>query len=510
MPFRIDALDTINPMHSLRRSQPRRSRAILCGILVPVVFAYAWLSGTQANESLRLPQMGDPASAVLSPMQETLLGETLLTQIRGALPISLDPELNEYIQSLGTQLVAGGSASHLDFTFLLVRDSTINAFAAPGGIVAVNTGLLLAAQNESELAGVMAHEIAHVAQRHLARTYANAGSINLTTALAMLASIVAGAYGGGDVGSAALMSSMAASAQAQLAFSRASEQEADRVGIGLLAAAGFDPQGMPAFLQKLHQYTQLNAGPVPVYLSTHPVTLSRVSDTRNRAVQYSGSFAKDSTRFQFAKARTLALSTNPSTLISRYEELARAGKANNTTDPYAYALALTRAGAPARAIEVLQTIKQDENNAVAVDLALVQAHLSAGQPNRALKHLRQLNEIYPGQESIVYYLARALIDNNEAKRALNYVDAVTRSEDHNPALDRLKAEAAAKAGFPWLSHEALAAYYSAYGRFSAATEQLELALRADRIDDVAKARIRSKRDRLRELQYENPPGDQIP
>lgn len=484
---------------------------MLFGALLPAVFACAWVSGTQAaKEPLRLPQMGDPASAVLSPTQEALLGETLLTQIRGALPVSLDPELNEYIQSLGTQLIAAGSASKLGFTFLLVQNSAINAFAAPGGIVAVNTGLLLTVQNESELAGVMAHEIAHVAQRHLARTYANAGSINLTTALGMLASILAGAYGGGDIGSAALMSSMAASAQAQLAFSRANEQEADRVGIRLLAAADFDPQGMPAFLQKLHQYTQLNAGAVPEYLSTHPVTLSRVIDTSSRAAQYSGSFVKDSTRFQFAKARALARSTDPSTLISRYEEADRAGKANNTTDPYAYALALTRAGAPARAIEVLQTIEQNEDTAVAIDLALVQAHLSAGEPKPALERLRRLNEIYPGQESIVYYLARALIDNNKARRALNYLDAVTRSEDHNPMLDRLKAEAAAKAGFPWLSHEALAAYYSAYGRFGAAAEQLEIALRADRIDDVAKARIRSKRDRLRELQRENPPGEQLP
>jgi beta-barrel assembly-enhancing protease len=477
------------------------SAVLICG----------WMTTAAGNEALRLPEMGDPASAVLSPTQEALLGETLLTQIRGALPVAADPELNDYLQTLGARLLAAGSESQLDFSFLLIQDPAINAFAAPGGIVAANTGLILAADNESELAGVMAHEIAHVEQRHLARSYANAGSINLTTALAMLASILAGAYGGADVGQAALLSSMAAGAQAQLAFSRANEQEADRVGIRLLAAADFDPQGMPAFLQKLHKYTQLNAGPVPEYLSTHPVTLSRVSDTRSRAAQFKGSFAKDSARFQFAKARVLALASDPNALISHYEEARRAGRANETTDPYAYALALTRAGEPERAIEVLQTIETDQDSFVPIDLALAQAELSAGRAQSALERLRGLQEIYPGQESIVYYLAQALIDTGQARKALEHLEAATRDARNNPVLDQLKARAAAKAGLPWLSHEALADYYGAFGHFGAAVEQLELALHTAKIDDVARARIRSKRDRLTELQRsENPPGEQLP
>jgi beta-barrel assembly-enhancing protease len=280
-------------------------QARLAGSLVIVVLLCGWMVGTQAaNEPLQLPNMGDPASAVLTPSQEALLGETLLTQIRGALPISKDPELNDYVQALGTRLVSAGSDSGMEFTFLLVADPTINAFAAPGGIVVVNSGLLLTAQSESELAGVIAHEIAHIEQRHMARTYANAGSINLKTALAMLASIVAGAYGGANVGSAAMLSTMAAGAQAQLAFSRANEQEADRVGMRLLAAARFDPQGMPNFLQRLQEYIQLNAGPIPEFLSDHPVTLSRIADTRSRALQYTGSFEKDSLRFEFANVRS--------------------------------------------------------------------------------------------------------------------------------------------------------------------------------------------------------------
>jgi predicted Zn-dependent protease len=479
----------------------------LCAVAVVACLTIA----QAANEPLRLPEMGDPASAVLSPTQEKILGETLLTQIRGALSVLKDPELKDYLQALGTRLLSAGVDSDLDFTFLMIRDPAINAFAAPGGIIAVNSGLLLAADNESELAGVMAHEIAHVEQRHLARTYANAGTINLKTALGVLASIIAGAYGGADVGSAALLSSVAAGAQAQLAFSRANEEEADRVGIRLLAASRFNPQGMPNFLQKLHKYTQLNAGPIPEYLSSHPVTLSRVSDTRSRALQYSGPFRDDSPRFQFAKARVLALTSDPNALISRYEESKRAGEANDMTDRYAYALALIEAGEPARALEVLRTIDKTEDAGLPVDLATAQAYLSASQSDQALRVLKRLNEIYPRQESIVYYLARALIDQGEPQAALNQLELVTREEGHNPALDELRAEAAAKADLPWLSHEALADYYGAYGRFGAALEQLELALNAHNIDDVARARIRSKRSRLLELQRgEDTSSGQLP
>ncbi|MGH8504255.1 MAG: M48 family metalloprotease [Gammaproteobacteria bacterium] len=505
-------------MRLLRFALPRECRIFSFGAsaLLSAIVACAGLTGAgltsagAANEPLRLPEMGDPASIVLSPTQEAVLGETLLTQIRGALRVSADPELNDYIKALGTRLAAAGLESGLDFKFLLVNDSTINAFAAPGGIVAINTGLLLTAHSESELAGVMAHEMAHVEQRHLARSYANAGTINLQTALAVLASILAGAYGGADVGQAALLSSMAAGAQAQLAFSRANEQEADRVGIRLLAAARFDPQGMPAFLQRLHQYSQLNAGPVPEYLSTHPVTLSRVSDTRSRAAQFSGPFSKDSARFHFAKARALALTSDPNSLISQYEETQRAGRANDTTDRYVYALALMRAGEPERGIETLRTIEETPDSSLPVDLALAQAYLSAGDPELALERLQRLNEIYPEQESIIYYLAQALTDAGRPRDALNHLEEVTRVEGHNPALDQLKAQAAAEADLPWISHESLADYYGAYGHFGAAVEQLELALNAKGIDPIARARIRSKRDRLTELQRENPPGEQLP
>jgi predicted Zn-dependent protease len=487
-------------------------QARLAGSLVIVVLLCGWMVGTQAaNEPLQLPNMGDPASAVLTPSQEALLGETLLTQIRGALPISKDPELNDYVQALGTRLVSAGSDSGMEFTFLLVADPTINAFAAPGGIVVVNSGLLLTAQSESELAGVIAHEIAHIEQRHMARTYANAGSINLKTALAMLASIVAGAYGGANVGSAAMLSTMAAGAQAQLAFSRANEQEADRVGMRLLAAARFDPQGMPNFLQRLQEYIQLNAGPIPEFLSDHPVTLSRIADTRSRALQYTGSFEKDSLRFEFAKARVLALTLDPNAVISHYEEAKRAGEVNDTTDPYSYAVALTRAGEPAQAINVLKNIDPDPDSVLPIELALAQAHLRAGQSGQALKRLRRLNEIYPDQESIVYYLAQALMYHGEPQQALDQLDAAVRMERHNPALDQLKAQAAARAKLPWLSHESLADYYGAYGQFGAALEQLELALNTVKIDDVSRARIRSKRDRLSEMQLgEEPPAAQLP
>ncbi|MCP4409284.1 MAG: M48 family metallopeptidase [Gammaproteobacteria bacterium] len=450
------------------------------------------------QEDIRLPDIGDPANQVLSPAEERQLGSDILGQIRSSLNVVDDPELNSYIHSLGIRLVTAGVDSDLDFTFLYIGDPSLNAFAAPGGIVAINTGLIRATESESELAGVLAHEIAHVKQRHLARAYANASQIGIATALGVLASIAAGIYSP-ELGGAALHSTIAASTQARLSFSRANEQEADRIGMGLLANAGFDPMGMPNFFERMHRHNQFNAGPILEFLSTHPVTLSRISDTRGRAAQYSGSFIKDSKRFEYAKARVSALTAKPSSIIDHYDATKRQGKSLSATDKYAYAIALSRATKPHQAIKVLHQIKDSEPESLAIEMALAQTFLAADKPGKALKALEKLNAIYPKQDAIVYYLAKTLIDMRRPAEALERLDQLNLGPHKNPRFNALRAQAAAEAMRPWLSHEALADYYIAYGQYGSAMEQFELALRENEIDSIAQARIRSKRKELRKL-----------
>ncbi len=456
-------------------------------------------SALAEERDILLPDIGDPASTVLSPAEEQELGKVILGQIRSSLNVINDPELDTYIQSLGTRLLTAGINADLNFTFLIIVDPTINAFATPGGVIAVNTGLIQATENESELAGVMAHEIVHVKQRHLARAYAHANQVSIATALGVLAGIAATAFGSSEVGAAALNSSIAAGAQSQLTFSRANEQEADRIGMELLANAAYDPQGMPRFFERLHKRTQFNAGPVLEFLSTHPVTLSRISDTRNRALQYRGKFIEDRATFQYAKARLLGLTASPNSIVNEYERTTNSNRAFHPTERYTYALALMRLEKTQQAIRVLKILKEHEDETVLIDLALAQAHRAAGNYRKAVSILRRLNQIYPNHESIVYYLAQVLIDMGKPMEALMTLENLIRNGQHNPPIDSLKAKAAAEANLPWISHEAMAEYYIAYGQYGAAMEQFELALREQKIDSVTQARVRSKRKTLKRL-----------
>ena len=241
----------------------------------------------------------------------------MLTEIRRGLPVSNDPELVQYIQALGTRIISGGLESNFPFTFLLVENPSINAFAMPGGIIAINSGLFTLTTRESELASVIAHEIAHVTQRHIARNLENAKSFNVVSALTFLGAILASIYNV-DLGQAALMTSQAGLQQATLAYSRAFEQEADRIGMHLMVSAGIDPYGMPQFFKRMHKYTQLNHGKLPEFLRTHPLTLQRISESEARARQYRGAYAFNSIDYDYARARALALSEPPTELIEHY------------------------------------------------------------------------------------------------------------------------------------------------------------------------------------------------
>jgi len=480
----------------LRIGRVKGSLALI--VMAVLMLSFAHVSIYADTTRILLPDIGDPASAVLSRAEEQRMAHVILTQVRAHLPVMSDPELNTYIQSLGTRLVTAGLDSNFNYTFVLLQDPAINAFAAPGGVIAINTGLLTEAQSESELAGVVAHEIAHVDQRHLARAYANSKKINVATALGVLASVVAGIYAP-QVGGAALQSTVAAGQQAKIAFTRGNEQEADRVGMVLLVNANYDPQGMPNFFERLHKATGINASPITEYLSTHPVTVSRIVDTRNRAVQYEGKFITDSTRFQYARARTIALTSTPASVINFYTKALRNKKRLRPTEQYTYAVALTRSGNATKATEILSDLKERKRETKPIQLALAQAYLRAGELKKAEQVLTRLHDVYPNEEAIVYYLAKTLIDQGRTLEALKKLEKISRYDPHNPIIDKLQAEAAMRADQPWLGHESMADFYIAYGQFASAQEQLELALNDNRIDTVTQARIRAKHKELREL-----------
>ena len=243
------------------------------------------LSANQIN----LPDMGSPADAVLSKNEENRIGRAIMAQIRSSGEVVDDPQVTEYINEIGYRIAAQANVDGKhEFTFFVVDSPVVNAFALPGGFIGVHTGLLEATRTEDELAGVLAHEVAHVTQRHIARRIHSTQRQSILSTAIMLGAILAGAAGGAssDVMQGAIAVAQGTAAQQQINFTRANEYEADRVGISALAAAGFDPQGMASFFEVISRGTTPHEFRVPEFLRTHPVSSARIAEARGRARNY--------------------------------------------------------------------------------------------------------------------------------------------------------------------------------------------------------------------------------
>ncbi len=478
--------------------RPNRANSTLKKLTYVLFSLFLVLVSYSSTGENNLPDIGGPASAELSISKEIELGQILISQVRGYLPVSNDPELSQYIHSLGTRITSAGVNNNFPFTFVLINNPTVNAFALPGGIVAINTGLLTLSEKESEVASVFAHEIAHVTQRHIARNFANAKSFSVISALTLLGSILAAAYGGGELGQAAIITTQSGLQERQLAYSRSFEQEADRIGMQFLVNANIDPQGMPAFFERLNKHTQLNRGRIPEFLSSHPLTTNRVSESKTRANQYKGNFTSNTIHFDYAKARTIAITSSPAQLTNFLSKKNKVPGSLSDTENYTYALALSRSGKNQRALQQLKLIPENADNELTIKLAKAQILIVDGQYTKAEKLLTSLEEIYPSNSSVIYYLATSLTESGNAQLALQKLDQVNYSQPNNPVFDKLKAKAASKANLTWLSHESLSDYYAAHGQYGTAMEQIQLSLRAPGIDPNSKARIESKKEQLRE------------
>ena len=259
---------------------------------------------------LNLPSLGTVAGADLSLQDERDIGEAFMKEIRADKDYLADPEITDYLNRLGWRLVTAGPVPPFHFFFFPMRDRTLNAFAMPGGFVAVHTGLITAAQTESELAGVMGHEIGHVAQRHIARMI-NEGSDSLAITLGSILLAVlaakAGGSSGGDAAVAIAMGTQGALLQKQLKFSRDAEREADRTGFSRLVNAGFDPKGMEDFFNRLAKENRYYENDVTAFLSTHPLSSERMSDMQNRSRNVKRSDVASSLDFYLVRARARVL-----------------------------------------------------------------------------------------------------------------------------------------------------------------------------------------------------------
>ena len=266
---------------------------------------------------IELPDMGDSSGTLISPAEEKEFGEEFFRSLHSQISINEDAEIHEYIQAIGRKLAANSDDPGHPFHFFVVMENDINAFAGPGGYIGVNSGLILMTEAESELASVIAHEISHITQRHLFRAAEASSRLSIPTAAGMLGAILLGTHSAA-MGQAAIMAIMGGSVQFQINFTRENEAEADRVGMQTLAATHFDPRSMPTFFERLQQATRFAGQGVPEFLRTHPVTESRISDTRGRADTYPYKQYPDSLAYQLTKAKIRILTTADPIFLEQY------------------------------------------------------------------------------------------------------------------------------------------------------------------------------------------------
>jgi len=359
-----------------------------------------------------------------------------------------------------------------------VQDSTINAFALPGGNVGVHTGLLLAAQSESELAGVIAHEISHVTQDHLARMVASQSQSQLPT-LAALAVALLAARSNPNVASAAIASTEALSIQNQLSFSRDYEREADRLGYDMLAKAGFDPRGMSGFFNRLIRANRFYESNAPAYLRTHPLTTDRVSDMDARSESAPYLQIEDSLDFQLVRARLRAQEGNAGDAV-RATRTALQDKrySSETAARYAHATALLRAREYAAAEAQVKTLLAGSASSPMIHQLAARAALEAGKTALAIQRFEAGLARYPGSRPLLYGYSEALLRAGRARDSLVVLEKQRSVTPDDRRLWTISAKAHAELGQRLQSHRALAEADALSGNLVAAIEQISLGIKA--------------------------------
>ncbi len=336
-----------------------------------------------------LPDLGDVSQEMISPQMERQIGEQSMFQIRSDKSYMDDPELSDYLNRLGGRLVANSPEPGQPFVFFAIDDNAINAFALPGGFVGVNTGLIQLAQSESELASVLSHEISHVTQHHYARMVSGTRYDSLA-ALATLAVAILAARNSPQGATTAIVGAQAGAMQHQLNFTRQHEQEADRIGLGILEKSGFDTRAMPAFFERMQKATQLMEGNTPSYLRTHPVTHERIADVDDRVQQLPYHLVPDSLDFQLMRARLTAMQKTPQEAVAYFDiSLGEKRYGNPIAHRYGLVLALLRNNQPQRAEQEFAVLhKQAPPNATIATLG---------------GRIRQLGK--PDKDVVAYYRA---------------------------------------------------------------------------------------------------------
>jgi len=441
-----------------------------------------------ANVQANLPDLGDPTLDSFSSKEERQLGLAFYRSLRANLPFIDDLQINYYLTSIGQRLASHSDAAGNDFHFFIIKAPTINAFAGPAAYIGIHTELILEAKNESQLASVLAHEIAHVSQRHLARAFDNSGNSTALTIATLLAAILVGTQDS-QAGQAVFMSGLAGSQQSSINFTRSNEYEADRVGIGILSNTGINPQGMVEFFEIL-----LDKSPDGgiEYLRTHPLSSNRVSEAKNRLNTKSADLPRDTLDFQFTKARLIVL-------LSKQPQYYLDDKVvgDGLIGQYQKALAAIRTQNADLAIQILSKHLEKHQHPW-IKLALAEAYTSKKDDKKALEILSSLANLYPGYLPVTMAYVKALNNNNMPDKSITVLKKQLQTDDYGIIYEEL-AKAYYSNGQISAALESTGNQYARQGYIELAIQQYDNALGQENISPSTKQRLEAAKKELKKV-----------
>lgn len=452
----------------------------------------------------QLPNMGDAGGEVLSPEQERQLGQKFMHSVRERFTLLDDPLANIYLQDLADRLLSQYSGHSQAVSVFIIDDPAINAFAGPGGHIGVYSGLILAARSEAELASVLAHEIAHIVQRHLVRRFTSGKQQNLQTIGAMIAAILLG--GSNPQASEAILSTaVATNIDQQLSYSRAHEQEADRIGLELLASANFDPRAMVSFFSVLQKQNRISESRAPEFVRTHPLTTSRIADTEGRAQSYPPANAPENPLFQLIQARAAIFSKNGGAALAGYQQRLQQDSSPRrgaqqfaaTSQQYALALAALTDERFGEARRLLASLLEAEPLRLQYHYTAAEIEIAAKQPASAEKILSAILEFYPGNLSLIELRATALLQMNRAQDAFMLLKQALRYNGVQARLYQLYAQTAIASGKSGEAYRSLAELEYSRGNIHQAIDYLEQALKDKTLTDFQRLSLESELTRIK-------------
>ena len=473
----------------------RLSLATALGMLV-------FVAGAGADD-IKLPDMGSPADAILNKSEEAQFGRMIMRDIRNSGQVVEDPLITEYLNDIGSRIVAQSNEGDQSFTFFAIKDHRINAFALPGGYIGVHTGLLEATRSEDELAGVLAHEVAHVTQRHIARAiHANSRQSILTTAMMLGALVLAAAGGGGDAVQGAVAIAQGTAVQQQINFTRTNEYEADRIGIAALADAGYDPYGMASFFEVMSRQTTTSPEMrAPEFLRTHPVTTARIAEARNRAKDYPPVRSDDSTSYGISRMRVIVARFDTAAEAVAYFE-SRDYESQNDIQRYGRAVAYQRAGNHFAALPIFEELLEKDQSVIAYHIGLGQSLVALDQWSEAVEIFERALALFPRNVPLVVEYGERLIELGQPKRAHDLLLDLLNNVPPTPEQVRLIARAASLAGEEAEAYYYLSEYRLMIGDLNGGIGYLQQALSLPDLQEIQRARFEARINFIREFMSE--------